>query len=423
MLAFNYARLPVADLPCSFLFLTLTESRAEKLCSQFRRMSFISIPENSDFPLENLPTVSFLQQIRIGVAIGEHILDLNAVAHLFNGPELKNSQHVLKESTLNSFMGLGPKAWTETRKTLQDLLSTGNKTLEDDIDLRKNALVLQSEATMHLPAKIGDYTDFYSSIIHASNVGEMFRGKDNALMPNWKYLPVGYHGRSSSIVISGTPVRRPVGQTRPNDAEPPIFDKCKLLDFELETAFFVGKSNPLGTPVSVEEADQHIFGMVLMNDWSARDIQKWEYVPLGPFLAKNFGTTISPWVVTMEALEPFRYLLTGGSEKEAVVSRSNFKYMYWTMKQQLVHHTITGCNLQPGDLLGSGTISGPTTDAFGSMLELSWRGTRPVELGDGITRKFILDEDEVIIRGHCERDGLRIGFGKCTGKVLPAITL
>ncbi|XP_057370834.1 fumarylacetoacetase-like [Daphnia carinata] len=440
-------------LPWSFFLLTLPHSRAEKICSQLRRMSFIPLPENSDFPLENLPYGIFSTankpQQRIGVAIGEHILDLHAVAHLFNGPELKNNQNVFQESTLNSFMGLGPKAWTEARKTLQDILSTGNKTLEDDTDLRKNSLVLQSEATMHLPAKIGDYTDFYSSIIHASNVGEMFRGKDNALMPNWKYLPVGYHGRSSSIVISGTPIRRPIGQTRPNDAEPPVFDKCKLLDFELETAFFVGKSNSLGSPVPVAEAENHIFGMVLMNDWSARDIQKWEYVPLGPFLAKNFGTTISPWVVTMEALEPFKVsnypqdpepfaylkhaddynfdinlevaIKPGGSEKEAVVCRSNFKYMYWTMKQQLAHHTVTGCNLQPGDLLGSGTISGPTNDAFGSMLELSWRGTRLVELGDGVTRKFIQDEDEVTIRGFCERDGLRIGFGKCTGKVLPAL--
>jgi len=265
-------------------------------------------------------------------------------------------------------------------------------------------------------------------------------------------LPVGYHGRSSSIVVSGTPIRRPIGQQQPNDAEPPIFDKCKLLDFELETAFFIGKGNSLGEPVSVQQAERHIFGMVLMNDWSARDIQKWEYVPLGPFLAKNFGTTISPWIVTMEALEPYKVanypqdpvpfpylkhdddfnfdinlevaIKPGGSEKASVVTKSNFKYMYWTMKQQLAHHTISGCNLRAGDLLGSGTISGPTQDAFGSMLELSWRGSRTIDLGDGVTRKFLQDNDEVIISGYCQRPGFpRIGFGQCAGKVLPALPL
>lgn len=416
-------------------------------------MSFVPIPENSDFPLENLPygifsTVDSAQK-RIGIAIGEHVLDLHAVSHLFVGPELINNQNVFKKATLNSFMGLGPKAWTEARSTLQNLLSVGNQTLQGNQELCKNALILQKDVKMHLPANIGDYTDFYSSMIHASNVGEMFRGKENALMPNWKHLPVGYHGRASSIVISGTPIHRPIGQTRPNDAEPPVFGQCKLLDFELETAFFVGTGNDLGEPISINQADRHIFGMVLMNDWSARDIQKWEYVPLGPFLAKNFGTTISPWIVTMEALQPFKVsnhpqedpeplpylkheddynfdinlevaIKPCGSEKTAVVTKSNFKHMYWTMKQQLAHHTVTGCNMKPGDLLGSGTISGPSQDAFGSMLELSWRGTRTVDLGDGITRKFLQDNDEVIISGYCERDGLRIGFGQCAGKVLPA---
>jgi len=415
-------------------------------------MSFVPVPPNSDFPLENLPYGVFSTQLnskpRLGVAIGEHILDLSAVSHLFLGDSLKDKQDAFKESSLNRLMDLGPKAWAEARRTIQDLLSAGTVTLKEDIDLCQKALVLQSDATMHLPAEIGDYTDFYSSIIHASNVGEMFRGKENALMPNWKHLPVGYHGRASSIVVSGTPIKRPVGQTRPNDAEPPVFGPCKLLDFELETAFFVGKGNELGDSVSVENADKHIFGMVLMNDWSARDIQKWEYVPLGPFLAKNFGTTISPWVVTMEALEPFKVanypqdpeplpylkhtddynfdinlkvLIKPVQGKEAAtVCHSNFKYMYWTMKQQLAHHTVSGCNMQSGDLLGSGTISGPTPDAYGSMLELSWRGSKTVDLGDGITRKFLQDGDEVTLTGFCQRDGLRIGFGTCSGKILPA---
>lgn len=419
-------------------------------------MSFVPIPVDSDFPIENLPYGVFSTcdspRRRIGVAIGDHILDLLVVAHLFNGAELSKHQHVFKESTLNSFMDLGPSAWTEARNTIKDLLTAGKSLLEDNPELKKQALILQKDANMHLPAQIGDYTDFYSSIIHAQNVGEMFRGKDNALMPNWKWLPVGYHGRSSSIVISGTPIRRPIGQTQPNEKESPIFDKCKLLDFELETAFFIGKGNSLGSPVSVQEADRHIFGMVLMNDWSARDIQKWEYVPLGPFLAKNFGTTISPWIVTMEALEPYKtanypqdpvpfpYLKheddynfdinlevaikPGGSSKASVVTKSNFKYMYWTMKQQLAHHTISGCNLRAGDLLGSGTISGPSPDAYGSMLELSWRGSRTIDLGDGVTRKFLQDDDEVIMSGYCQRPGApRIGFGQCVGKVLPALPL
>jgi len=440
-----------------WLFLTFSHvdicssSCSEESLFCYKKMSFVPIPANSDFPIENLPYGVFSTadnvEPRIGVAIGDHILDLGLVAHLFDGRELGPHQNVFKEHTLNKFMGLGRRAWTEARKTLTDILSPENPVLSGDQELRKKALVLQKDATMHLPARIGDYTDFYSSIIHASNVGEMFRGKDNALMPNWKHLPVGYHGRSSSVVVSGTPIRRPVGQTRPNDAEPPVFDKCKLLDFELETAFFVGTANQLGDSVPIENAQDHIFGMVLMNDWSARDIQKWEYVPLGPFLAKNFGTTISPWVVTMEALEPFKvanypqdptplpYLAHDddynfdinlnvaikpeGAQEASVVCKSNFKYMYWTMKQQLAHHTATGCNLNPGDLLGSGTISGPSQDAYGSMLELSWRGSRTVDLGDGITRKFIQDGDQVIITGYCQKDGLRIGFGRCDGKVLP----
>lgn len=303
---------------------------------------------------------------------------------------------------------------------------------------------------MHLPATIGDYTDFYSSIDHATNVGTMFRGKENALMPNWKHLPVGYHGRASTVVVSGTPIHRPLGQTKPVDTEPPKFGPCRLMDFELEMAFFVGgPSNQLGTPVQVDQAGERIFGMVVMNDWSARDIQKWEYVPLGPFLAKNMGTSISPWVVTMEALQPFLVPNTPqdptpfpylqhqdpytfnielevaiqpeGEAESSVVSRSNFRHMYWTMKQQLAHHTVTGCIMKPGDLLASGTISGPEPGQYGSMLELSWRGSKTVPLTQGGgERKFLKDGDNVVMTGLCKGDGFVVGFGSVEGVVLPA---
>lgn len=416
-------------------------------------MSFIAVDPENDFPIENLPYGVFStpqnNRHRIGVAIGDQILDLSVVKHLFDGPILKNSQHVFEEPTLNSFMELGRPAWKEARGTLQRILSAEEPILKDNADLRAKAFVLQSKAEMHLPARIGDYTDFYSSKNHAYNVGCMFRGPENALMPNWTHLPVGYHGRASSVVISGTPIRRPNGQTRPDETQPPNFGPCRLMDMELEMAFFVGgPSNMLGTNIPIQESEDHIFGMVLMNDWSARDIQKWEYVPLGPFLAKNMGTSISPWIVTMDALKPF---ITENMKQEptplsylqhsdnynfdinlnvflkvpeitdpVLVSKSNFKYMYWTMKQQLAHHTITGCNVNSGDLMGSGTISGTTPDSFGSMLELCWKGTKPVELGNGVTRKFLQDGDEVIMKGHCQGNGYRVGFGTCTGKVLPA---
>jgi len=415
-------------------------------------MSFISVSAESDFPIQNLPYGVFStpcdSRHRIGVAIGDEILDLSAVSHLFTGPQLANST-ALKQSTLNEFMGLGKAAWDEARETIQKLLSSDTPTLRDDAQLRKKAFVSQSSAAMHLPAAIGDYTDFYSSIDHATNVGKMFRDPANALLPNWKYIPVGYHGRASSVVISGTDLHRPKGQQRPFDTQPPVFGPCKLLDFELEMGFFTGPGNKLGQPLSIENAQDHIFGLVLTNDWSARDIQKWEYVPLGPFGAKNFGTTISPWVVPMAALQefaitnspqdpqPFPYLrhadpysfdvnLTVAikpekSGVETVVCKSNFKHMYWTMKQQLVHHTITGCNINPGDLLASGTISGPSEDSFGSMLELSWKGSKTIPLNDGTTRKFLQDGDNVILRGFAQGDGYRIGFGDCAGKVLPAV--
>lgn len=348
-------------------------------------------------------------------------------------------------------MGLGRAAWQEARETLQKILAAEEPTLRDNTELRSRAFVNQNQATMHLPAHIGDYTDFYSSKNHAYNVGVMFRGPDNALMPNWKHLPVGYHGRASSVVVSGTPIRRPNGQTRPDESQPPVFGKCKLLDIELEMAFFTGPATTLGEPIPIDKAEDYIFGMVLMNDWSARDIQKWEYVPLGPFLGKNMGTTISPWVVTMDALKPFAvpnqtqdpkplpYLChedpycfdinlevdinCDGLSKPSTICRSNFKYMYWTMKQQLTHHTVTGCNINPGDLMASGTISGETEDSYGSMLELCWKGTKTIDLGNGMTRKFLQDGDEVIMTGYCEKEGYRIGFGTCTGKILPALDM
>lgn len=416
-------------------------------------MSFVPVAEDSDFSIHNLPYGVFSTAAnprpRIGVAIGDQILDLSIIKHLFTGPVLSKHQDVFVQPTLNNFMGLGQAAWKEARAFLQNLLSAGQARLRDDAELRKRALVPQVLATMHLPAVIGDYTDFYSSRQHAENVGIMFRGKDNALMPNWLHLPVGYHGRASSIVVSGTPIRRPMGQMRPDDSKPPVYGPSKLLDIELEMAFFVGPGNRLGEPIPISKAHEHIFGMVLMNDWSARDIQRWEYVPLGPFLGKSFATTISPWVVPMEALMPFvvpnpeqdpkplPYLchdqpytfdiklsvaLRGEGMSQGVpICKSNFKYMYWTMLQQLAHHSVNGCNLRPGDLLASGTISGPEPESFGSMLELSWRGTKPIELGSGQTRRFLQDGDEVIITGHCQGDGYRVGFGHCTGKVLPAL--
>ncbi|KAH9508265.1 hypothetical protein Btru_050668 [Bulinus truncatus] len=419
------------------------------------KMSFVTVAPDSDFPIQNLPYGIFSTaenpSPRVGVAIGEFILDLSVVKHLFDGPALSGFQHVFEQSSLNSLMSLGRAAWSEARQTLQKILSESEPVLRDNAELRSRALLPQQLAKMHLPASIGDYTDFYSSRNHAFNVGCMFRDPATALNPNWVYLPVGYHGRASSVVVSGTPIHRPNGQTRPDESKPPVFGPCKLLDFELEMAFFTGPATKLGEPIPMDRAEDHIFGMVLMNDWSARDIQKWEYVPLGPFLAKNLGTTISPWVVTMDALKPFvvpnmvqnpeplPYLcqsdnynydikldvsiMADGLTKPSVITRSNFKNMYWTMKQQLVHHTITGCNINPGDLMGSGTISGESQDSLGSLLELCWKGTRTVDLGNGITRKFLQDGDEVIFHGYCDGDGYRVGFGTCSGKILPALPL
>ncbi len=412
--------------------------------------SWIDVPKDSDFPIQNLPYGIFATETktpRIGVAIGEQILDLSEIAKagLFDAIEFDKS--VLSKNMLNWFIALGKPTTNAVRERISDLLNEENEELKSNASLRENALVRQTDAALFMPLFIPNYTDFYSSREHATNVGVMFRDPANALLPNWLHLPVGYHGRASSIVVSGTPIRRPKGQTKADDAVAPSFGPSKLLDFELEMAFVIGKSTELGESVTTEKAEEHIFGMVLFNDWSARDIQKWEYVPLGPFLGKNFGSTISPWVVTLEALEPFKvespkqepevlpYLQFEGKKNYdihlsveikpengagKIVSNSNFKYMYWNMSQQLAHHTVNGCNTKVGDLYASGTISGPTPDSYGSMLEISWQGKKPITLPDGTERKFIQDNDTVVIRGFAEKNGVRIGFGDCSGKILPA---
>lgn len=414
-------------------------------------LSFIPVSPTSHFPIQNLPYGVFKPKegavARVGVAIGEYVLDLNALdeAGLFAGTSVSGRQ-VFGQPSLNAFMTLGPAAWQEVRVTLQKLLSADEPRLRDDFDLRAQALHLQSQVQLQMPVEIGDYTDFYSSYHHAHNVGTMLRGAENALMPNWKHLPVAYHGRASSVVLSGTEVRRPHGQSKPANAEAPIFGPSRNLDFELEMGFFIGPGNALGQPIAIEQAERHIFGMVLVNDWSARDIQAWEYQPLGPFLAKNFATSISPWVVPLAALEPFKQPLPAqepeplpylrrtddwtydiqlevslqGAQMGAphTITRTNFNHLYWSLSQQLAHHTVNGCNLRPGDLLASGTISGPTPESRGSLLELTWRGSQPLSFPNGEQRKFIEDGDRITISGYCQGDGYRVGFGECTGQVL-----
>lgn len=389
-------------------------------------------------------------------AIGEKVVSLAAVAEagLFDGAEYAPT---FAQPALNGFMAAGRAAWRDARAKLQALFTGADARLKDSAELQAKCMFDTGAVVMQLPCTIGDYTDFYSSREHATNVGIMFRGKDNALQPNWLHLPVGYHGRASSVVLSGTPVHRPWGQLQADAADPSkgsVLGTCRLMDFELEMATFVGPGNAMGRPIAMSEAEEHIFGLCLMNDWSARDIQKWEYVPLGPFTAKNLATSVAPWIITLDALEPFRsstsagtqddpkplpYLVDpqyssydvklevslrpAGSSEEYVISRSNFKNMYWNIKQQLVHHTITGCNMRPGDCLGSGTISGSTPDSFGSMLELCWKGTKPQQLAEGVERKFLQDGDTVTIRGYCEADGMRLDFGEVSGQVLPAIDM
>lgn len=415
--------------------------------------SWITIPEDSDFSLHNIPFGIFKTPFNFETActrIGDVVINLHEL--LESGAidkwaaQYEVNLDVFSMPYLNPFIALGKAATSALRERIQDLFSEDNETLQDNEFLLQTLLLPIEKVQMCMPVFIRDYTDFYSSEEHATNVGIMFRGKENALMPNWKHIPVGYHGRASSIVVSGTPLLRPQGQTRPNDNEPPIFGKSKQVDFELEMGFIVGKDTELGQTLSTKEAENYIFGMVIFNDWSARDIQKWEYVPLGPFLGKNFGSSISPWIVTLEALEAFRvpspkqdppvlsYLACEGDksfdinlevelqvpEQEAVtISRSNHKYLYWNMAQQLTHHTINGCNIAVGDLMASGTISGPTEDSYGSMLELAWKGTKPLTMPDGTTRTFIQDFDTVIMKAYCEKDGVRVGFGEVLGQILP----
>ncbi|WP_321840586.1 fumarylacetoacetase [Paraburkholderia bannensis] len=409
-----------------------------------------------DFPIQNLPFGVFSTaqnaQARVGVAIGDQVLDL-AVLHDAGLLRLSAGQgaNVFARAALNDFIALGRDAWRSVRVQLSSLLATETAetaTLRDDAALRARAFVKLADAKLHLPVDIPGYTDFYSSKEHATNVGSMFRDPKNALLPNWSEMPIGYNGRASSVVVSGTPVRRPNGQLKLPDQERPVFGACRKLDIELETGFIVGRGNALGEPIACEDAEAHIFGMVLLNDWSARDIQQWEYVPLGPFNAKTFATTISPWVVTLDALEPFRVaqpvqepqpleylrhaghhgfdialevlLRPEGASEATTIARTNFRHMYWTMAQQLAHHTVAGCNTRVGDLMGSGTISGPTPDSFGSLLELTWNAKNPLELKTGGTRGFIEDGDELTLAGWCQGDGYRVGFGECVGKILPA---
>jgi len=414
------------------------------------RKSWLTVEEKSDFPIQNIPFGVFLtlgNVTTIGTRIGEYAIDL-AVLHQLNYFEgIPLTDDIFMQDSLNDFISCGKASWRLIRNRIADIFDSENSKLKDHKKHRKVAIYKIKDIEMLLPVDIGDYTDFYSSKEHATNVGTMFRDPDNALLPNWLHIPVGYHGRSSSIVVSGTKIRRPKGQTLPNGESQPVFGPSKLVDFELEMGFITTNANKMGKSISIHKAEDYIFGMVLLNDWSARDIQKWEYVPLGPFLAKNFASTISPWIVTMDALTPFKvespeqnpkpleYLQQEGKnsydiklqvaikpkkQEETIVTNTNFKYMYWTMIQQLAHQTVNGCNVRSGDLYGSGTISGPTKDSYGSMLELSWKGTNPIKMSDGTERKFINDGDTVILRGYCENDKVRIGFGECKGRIRKA---
>ncbi len=403
----------------------------------------IDIAADSDFSIHNIPFGIFStadRSARAGVAIGDYVLDLLALSEL---GVFDFDTSVLGQSTLNDFIRLGKTVTSKVRTDIQSLLQDDSSPLAG----KENLFLPRAEVTMHMPVHVGDYTDFYSSIEHATNVGTMFRDPDNALLPNWRHLPVGYHGRASSIIVSGTDIHRPKGQVMPKDAQVPIFRPSARLDFELEMAFVIGQDTSLGESISTDQAEDYIFGMVLFNDWSARDIQKWEYVPLGPFLAKSFASSISPWIVTMDALAPFKvdgpeqspkvlpYLqysgqhnydialevdITPDGSSPSTICRSNYKYMYWNMAQQLAHHTIGGCNVKVGDMMASGTISGQSKDSYGSMLELSWAGSQPVPLADGQIRVFIEDGDTVTMRGAAQRGDVRVGFGEVSAKILPA---
>ena len=413
-------------------------------------VSWVEVKQNSDFPIQNLPLGVFkTEQLkpRVGMRIGEFVIDMKSLQVLGYLDNLPFSPNAFDSSSLNLLMKKGKLASRRLRDRVSDLLEKDSTELQNNEHHVNQVLIPVEQTTMLMPVEIGDYTDFYSSKEHATNVGTMFRDPNNALLPNWLWIPVGYHGRSSSVIISDQDIHRPKGQTKPNENEPPVFGPSRMIDFELEMAFITFDGKPLGDSISTAEAEDYIFGMVLFNDWSARDIQKWEYVPLGPFLAKNFASSISAWIVSLDALIPFQvntpeqdpevlsYLayegkksydihlqvaITPSGAEEKVVSNSNFKYMYWNMAQQLAHHTVNGCNVRGGDLLGSGTISGPTPDSYGSMLELAWKGTKPILMPDGSERKFILDGDTVTMRGYCENDKVRIGFGEVKTKLLPA---
>ncbi len=411
------------------------------------RKSWIEVASHSDFPIQNIPFGIFKKSdktICVGSRIGNYAIDLNALHKLNYFQGITLDRDLFNKETLNDFLKLGKPVWREVRDRIAEIFDANNT-----MDESHKTIVLSKidEVEMLMPVKVGDYTDFYSSRQHAYNVGCMFRDPNNALLPNWLHIPVGYHGRASSIILSGTNIHRPKGQQLPPDSDIPTFGPCKLLDFELEMAFVTGQGKNLGETISTQEADDYIFGMCIFNDWSARDIQKWEYVPLGPFLGKSFASSISPWIVTLDALEPFR--VPGEKQKPAVlpylefegnknidinlevlvssnnfdphtISKSNYKYMYWNMTQQLAHHTINGCNINAGDMMASGTISGNTPEAYGSMLELSWKGTKPIPMPDGSERKFLQDNDSLIMRAHCQANQYRIGFGEVKTKILPA---
>ncbi len=412
--------------------------------------SWISVDAESDFPIQNIPFGIFSHPKfgpRVCTIIGDTLIDLKAIAdHQFlNGMEF--DKEVLAKPALNDLIALGKSVTSALRLRISELFRSDNPEIRDNAGVKANSLHEASACQMLLPIQVGDYTDFYSSKEHATNVGTMFRDPNNALLPNWLHIPIGYHGRASSIIVSGTPIKRPCGQTIPADSTQPVYGPCRLLDFELEMGFVVGKGTELGDTINIADAEDHIFGLCLFNDWSARDIQKWEYVPLGPFLGKSFASTVSPWIITLDALEPFRvqgpkqdpevlpYLQLNGARnfdihlevdivpetgKGLTVCKSNFKHMYWNMPQQLTHHAINGCNMRVGDFYASGTISGPTADSYGSMLEISWRGTKPVQMPDGSERKFIADGDTVVMRGFAKKDGIKVGFGEVKNLILPA---
>ena len=410
--------------------------------------TWIEVPNNTDFSIYNLPFGIFSKKgvsKRVGVAIGNKVIDLLACNKLNIFTDLDIDNSVFENRFLNDFINLGKHKTNKVREILQKQLTDETSKLKVQNDL----IFSMFEVEMHMPVNVGDYTDFYSSMEHASNIGSMFRDPDNPLLPNWRHLPVGYHGRASSIIVSGVDINRPKGQIKPVDSETPIFSSSKRIDFELEMGYIIGKNSKLGSSISTKDAEDYIFGKVLFNDWSARDIQKWEYVPLGPFLGKSFASSISPWVVTIEALKPFKVqgpvqhpevldylkfdglknydinlsvsILPGDSEIETVICKSNFKYMYWNMSQQIAHHTVNGCNLNTGDMMASGTISGKSKDSYGSMLELSWGGKKDIILDGGYSRTFVEDFDTILMRGYCSKNDIRVGFGEVKTKLLPSI--